>query len=90
MISLFIMCTSMFYFLFHFIFRGYVQVIRGGRRVEVSIYDLVVGDVIPLNIGDQVFVAVSIFCCIHYHCNSKFIIYPLLSSPLLRYLLMVF
>lgn len=43
---------------FHFF--GYVQVIRGGRRVEVSIYDLVVGDVIPLNIGDQVFVAGSL------------------------------
>ncbi|GMN55248.1 hypothetical protein TIFTF001_024359 [Ficus carica] len=32
----------------------HLQVIRGGRRVEVSIYDIVVGDVIPLNIGDQV------------------------------------
>ncbi|KAF3452697.1 hypothetical protein FNV43_RR03130 [Rhamnella rubrinervis] len=31
-----------------------LEVIRGGRRVEVSIYDIVVGDVIPLNIGDQV------------------------------------
>ncbi|KAH0976652.1 hypothetical protein GBA52_026371 [Prunus armeniaca] len=31
-----------------------IRVIRGGRRVEVSIYDLVVGDVVPLNIGDQV------------------------------------
>lgn len=31
-----------------------LQVIRGGRRVEVSIYDIVVGDVIPLDIGDQV------------------------------------
>lgn len=30
------------------------KVIRGGRRVEISIYDIVVGDVIPLNIGDQV------------------------------------
>ncbi|KAH9319448.1 hypothetical protein KI387_021217, partial [Taxus chinensis] len=29
-------------------------VIRGGRRFKVSIFDLVVGDVIPLNIGDQV------------------------------------
>lgn len=28
--------------------------IRGGRRVEASIFDLVVGDVIPLKIGDQV------------------------------------
>ncbi|XP_022565214.2 calcium-transporting ATPase 8, plasma membrane-type isoform X2 [Brassica napus] len=32
----------------------HLEVIRGGRRVEVSIYDLVVGDVIPLNIGNQV------------------------------------
>ncbi|KAH9304952.1 hypothetical protein KI387_009356, partial [Taxus chinensis] len=31
-----------------------LQVIRGGRRFKVSIFDLVVGDVIPLNIGDQV------------------------------------
>lgn len=30
------------------------KVIRGGRRVEISIYDIVVGDVIPLNIGNQV------------------------------------
>ncbi|KAI5415107.1 hypothetical protein KIW84_040531 [Lathyrus oleraceus] len=29
-------------------------VIRDGRRVEISIYDVVVGDVIPLNIGNQV------------------------------------
>ncbi|KAM6563257.1 hypothetical protein CsatB_023255 [Cannabis sativa] len=32
----------------------HLQVIRGGRRIDVSIYDLVVGDVIPLNIGNQV------------------------------------
>ncbi|KAL5549596.1 hypothetical protein UlMin_004827 [Ulmus minor] len=32
----------------------HLQVIRGGRRVDVSIYDIVVGDVIPLNIGNQV------------------------------------
>ncbi|KAK9697194.1 hypothetical protein RND81_08G020600 [Saponaria officinalis] len=32
----------------------HVEVIRGGRRVEVSIYDIVVGDVLPLKIGDQV------------------------------------
>ncbi|CAJ1941743.1 unnamed protein product [Sphenostylis stenocarpa] len=30
------------------------KVIRDGRRVEISIYDVVVGDVIPLNIGNQV------------------------------------
>lgn len=27
---------------------------RGGRMVTVSIFDIVVGDVVPLNIGDQV------------------------------------
>ncbi|KAH9605010.1 hypothetical protein KSS87_003339 [Heliosperma pusillum] len=32
----------------------HVEVIRGGRRIEVSIYDIVVGDVLPLKIGDQV------------------------------------
>ncbi|KAK1267872.1 Calcium-transporting ATPase 9, plasma membrane-type [Acorus gramineus] len=32
----------------------HLEVIRGGRRAEVSIFDLVVGDVVPLNIGDQV------------------------------------
>lgn len=32
----------------------HLEVIRGGRRIEVSIFDLVVGDVVPLKIGDQV------------------------------------
>ncbi|GLU10550.1 hypothetical protein SLE2022_273430 [Rubroshorea leprosula] len=32
----------------------HLEVVRGGKRVEVSIYDVVVGDVVPLNIGDQV------------------------------------
>ncbi|KAE8660295.1 Calcium-transporting ATPase 8, plasma membrane-type [Hibiscus syriacus] len=32
----------------------HLEVVRGGRRVEISIYDIVVGDVVPLNIGDQV------------------------------------
>ncbi|KNA17009.1 hypothetical protein SOVF_083890 [Spinacia oleracea] len=32
----------------------HLEVIRGGRRVESSIFDIVVGDVIPLKIGDQV------------------------------------
>ncbi|KAI5311825.1 hypothetical protein L3X38_040998 [Prunus dulcis] len=32
----------------------HLEVVRGGRRVEVSIYDILVGDVVPLNIGDQV------------------------------------
>ncbi|KAM0021315.1 putative P-type Ca(2+) transporter [Helianthus debilis subsp. tardiflorus] len=31
-----------------------LEVVRGGRRVKISIFDIVVGDVIPLNIGDQV------------------------------------
>ncbi|KAJ7555678.1 hypothetical protein O6H91_05G050200 [Diphasiastrum complanatum] len=31
-----------------------IQVARGGRRLKVSIYELVVGDVVPLQIGDQV------------------------------------
>uniref|UniRef100_A0A6N2N0V5 Calcium-transporting ATPase n=1 Tax=Salix viminalis TaxID=40686 RepID=A0A6N2N0V5_SALVM len=32
----------------------HLEVVRGGRRTDVSIYDIVAGDVIPLNIGDQV------------------------------------
>ncbi|KAI3974506.1 hypothetical protein MKX01_017999 [Papaver californicum] len=32
----------------------HMEVIRGGKRIEVSIFDLVVGDVVPLKIGDQV------------------------------------
>lgn len=31
-----------------------LEVIRGGRRVKISIYEVVVGDVVPLKIGDQV------------------------------------
>lgn len=31
-----------------------LQVSRGGRRVRVCIYDLVVGDIVHLAIGDQV------------------------------------
>ncbi|KAG9446975.1 hypothetical protein H6P81_013103 [Aristolochia fimbriata] len=31
-----------------------LEVIRGGKRIHVSIFDLVVGDVVPLKIGDQV------------------------------------
>lgn len=31
-----------------------VEVIRGGKRLVASIFDLVVGDVVPLKIGDQV------------------------------------
>ncbi|BAA97141.1 Ca2+-transporting ATPase-like protein [Arabidopsis thaliana] len=32
----------------------YLEVIRGGRRVRVSIYDIVVGDIVPLKNGCQV------------------------------------
>ncbi|KAM7469823.1 hypothetical protein LguiA_008006 [Lonicera macranthoides] len=32
----------------------HLEVIRGGRRVEVSIFDIVVGDVVPLRIGNLV------------------------------------
>ncbi|KAL2932906.1 Calcium-transporting ATPase 9 plasma membrane-type [Bienertia sinuspersici] len=31
-----------------------LEVIRGGRREKISIYDIVVGDIVPLKIGDQV------------------------------------
>ncbi|GJV67121.1 calcium-transporting ATPase 9, plasma membrane-type protein [Tanacetum coccineum] len=31
-----------------------LEVVRGGRRIEISIFEIVVGDVIPLRIGDQV------------------------------------
>jgi Ca2+-transporting ATPase len=30
------------------------QVTRDGRRLKVSIFDIVVGDIVQLNIGDQV------------------------------------
>ncbi|RDX88043.1 Calcium-transporting ATPase 9, plasma membrane-type, partial [Mucuna pruriens] len=30
-----------------------LEVIRGGRTIKISIFDIVVGDVIPLKIGDQ-------------------------------------
>jgi magnesium-transporting ATPase (P-type) len=31
-----------------------LQAIRGGRTVKISIFEIVVGDVLPLKIGDQV------------------------------------
>ncbi|KAI4379242.1 hypothetical protein MLD38_005565 [Melastoma candidum] len=31
-----------------------MEITRGGRMVKVSIYDIVVGDIVPLRIGDQV------------------------------------
>ena len=32
----------------------HMEIVRGGKRVPVSIFDIVVGDIIPLKIGDQV------------------------------------
>lgn len=37
-----------------FMFSNFLQVVRSGRRIKVSIFDIVVGDVVPLKIGDQV------------------------------------
>lgn len=34
--------------------RFWLQVIRGGRRVRVSVYDIVVGEIVPLKNGCQV------------------------------------
>ncbi|KAK3411186.1 hypothetical protein EUGRSUZ_J03164 [Eucalyptus grandis] len=31
-----------------------LEIMRGGRMIKVSIHDLVVGDIVPLNTGDQV------------------------------------
>ena len=48
-----------------------MQVTRGGRRVEISIFDIVVGDVIPLKIGDQVTAKVFVtlnMCVIGFSC----------------------
>ncbi|CDY50355.1 BnaC01g38500D [Brassica napus] len=33
---------------------------RGGRTVKISIYDVVVGDVIPLRIGDQLYYTLAL------------------------------
>ncbi|XAR63756.1 Calcium-transporting ATPase [Bertholletia excelsa] len=32
----------------------HLEVVRGGRRLKISIFEIVVGDVVPLKIGDQV------------------------------------
>ncbi|KAK8916917.1 Calcium-transporting ATPase 8, plasma membrane-type [Platanthera zijinensis] len=32
----------------------FMEVIRGGRRIGISIFDIVVGDLVPLKIGDQI------------------------------------
>nr|XP_023915633.1 calcium-transporting ATPase 8, plasma membrane-type-like [Quercus suber] len=39
---------------FAFVVQDGSRVIRSGRRIEISIYDIVVGDVVPLNIGDRI------------------------------------
>jgi Ca2+-transporting ATPase len=44
------------------------QVIRGGRRIQVSIFDLVVGDVVALKIGDQVGRSKQILSALAYVC----------------------
>ncbi|BBN05447.1 P-type Ca2+ transporter type 2C [Marchantia polymorpha subsp. ruderalis] len=31
-----------------------IEAIRGGRRCRISVFDIVVGDLVPVNIGDQV------------------------------------
>nr|GMC58340.1 calcium-transporting ATPase 10, plasma membrane-type-like isoform X1 [Ipomoea batatas]GMC64893.1 calcium-transporting ATPase 10, plasma membrane-type-like isoform X1 [Ipomoea batatas] len=31
-----------------------LEVVRGGRRIPISIFEIVVGDIVPLKIGDQV------------------------------------
>lgn len=41
------------YFCIDFIGKS-LQVMRGGRAVKISIFDVVVGDILPLKIGDQV------------------------------------
>lgn len=43
-----------------------LQVVRDGRPVKISIYDIVVGDVVPLNIGDQVTAFLSIACFVEH------------------------
>lgn len=35
---------------------------RGGKAVKISIFDVVVGDILPLRIGDQVGVLWHKFC----------------------------
>jgi hypothetical protein len=44
------------------------QVIRGGRRIQVSIFDIVVGDVVALKIGDQVRCSKQIWSALTYVC----------------------
>lgn len=42
--------------------QNFMQILRDGRTLKVSIFGLVVGDVVPLKIGDQVaFFVVNLF-----------------------------
>lgn len=66
----------------------FMQVIRGGKRVDVSIYDIVVGDVVPLNIGDQV--STSALHSLQYISLIFFSIIYGQSKYISRYLLMEF
>lgn len=45
-----------------YILENFLQVMRGGRTVKISIFDIVVGDVVPLRIGDQVSVLNVLVC----------------------------
>ena len=51
----------------------WIQVTRNGRLVEVPIYDVVVGDIIPLKSGDQEKIQ-SFFHCWVVSLNWSFII----------------
>jgi Ca2+-transporting ATPase len=49
-----------------------LQAIRGGRTIKISIFEIVVGDVLPLKIGDQVNIRKSEFLSmvIEYFCST--------------------
>jgi hypothetical protein len=52
-----------------------MQVVRGGRRKIVSIFDLVVGDIVPLSLGGQVcpfgWMAFELWCWCSMHRFAK-------------------
>ncbi|XP_024962705.1 calcium-transporting ATPase 8, plasma membrane-type-like isoform X2 [Cynara cardunculus var. scolymus] len=56
----------------------HLEVVRGGRRIEISIFDIIVGDVIPLKIGDQV----RKTCSFLYHAICPFL--PLRSQSVMN------
>lgn len=49
-----------------------LQVIRGGQRIKVSIFEMVVGDVVPLKIGDQVDGNVNCTCFMEKIIGEKY------------------